>query len=300
MDGHTVCCSLLNLTFNPMAAYLSKAGLTSLWAKIKAKFLLKSGGTISGALTVNGTLAARNGVELYGGTPYIDFHYNSTTTDYTSRIIEEANGRLAINDIMYVNRSTGQVAIGTTWFDQKFRVEGACVFGQNNNYSLYAAGGLLHNDPNGNAGYNISGNGYATFVQTVTATSFSQSSDRRVKRNIRDVGAADMRRAMNVRMVGFRFVADKEKMRHYGVIAQELEEAGLGHLVRTNEKGMKSVDYTALLCLKIAMLEKRLAELEKGKVMIMAKEANVMGWIASKTKNILRRWIQQRKQWHGE
>lgn len=260
-----------------MAAYLSKTGLTSLWAKIKSKFLLKSGGTISGDLTVNGTITARKNIELYGSMPCLDFHYGNSTTDFTSRIIEDTNGRLSVNNTLYINRTTGQVAIGTTWFDQKFRVDGSCVLGQNNNYSLYAAGGLVHNDPNGNAGYNISSNGYATFRQTVTANTFSQSSDRRMKKNIQNVSVTDMRRAMNVRMVGFRFRTDKEKMRHYGVIAQELEEAGLGHLVRTNEKGMKSVDYTALLCLKIAMLEKRLAELEKGKVMIMAKEIKKRG-----------------------
>ena len=34
--------------------------------------------------------------ELYGNTPYIDFHVNKETVDYTARIIQEGDGRLRI------------------------------------------------------------------------------------------------------------------------------------------------------------------------------------------------------------
>lgn len=282
-----------------MAAYLNKSGLKALWAKAKNFFLLKSGGTITGNLTVNGQLLSKNGLELYGGTPYIDFHYNSTTSDYTSRIIERSNGQLLINDTIYVDKTTGRVAIGTPSFDQTFRVNGAAVIGQNNNYSIYALGGILHNSPDGNAGYNISGNGYATFKQTVTANSFSQSSDRRMKKNIHGIGVADMAKVAGVRMVGFRFKNDKKKMRHYGVIAQELEAAGLDCIVTTDDKGMKSVDYTALLCLKIAMLEKRVAELERGKVAETINGIDAKAGFPDKTRNMLKGWIRQLKLWHG-
>lgn len=39
------------------------------------------------------------GVELYGNTPFIDFHYNNSSSDYTSRIIEWASGELTINSL---------------------------------------------------------------------------------------------------------------------------------------------------------------------------------------------------------
>jgi hypothetical protein len=55
----------------------------------------------------------------------------------------------------------------------------------------------------------------------------------------------------------------------YGVIAQEVENAGLNELVHTDEEGYKAVDYTSLFMLKIAYLESycsmlnlRVAELE--------------------------------------
>lgn len=49
--------------------------------------------TINGGLTVKSGGA---GVELFGSTPYIDFHYNNNSGDYTSRIIESASGVLNV------------------------------------------------------------------------------------------------------------------------------------------------------------------------------------------------------------
>ena len=44
------------------------------------------------------------GIELYHATtPYIDFHYNNSTADHTSRISEEASGVLQINHNLKVN-----------------------------------------------------------------------------------------------------------------------------------------------------------------------------------------------------
>jgi hypothetical protein len=47
-------------------------------------------------LSVTGTLSAKGSVEVYGSTPYIDFHFGNATDDYTSRIIEIASGNLAV------------------------------------------------------------------------------------------------------------------------------------------------------------------------------------------------------------
>ena len=83
--------------------------------------MLKSGGTFTGSVTVNSDFATTGTINCGGGfqvnrkpdgtiggssleiyhtsTPYIDFHYGGTTTDYTSRIIESANGTLSINGV---------------------------------------------------------------------------------------------------------------------------------------------------------------------------------------------------------
>ena len=40
-------------------------------------------------------------IELSSAAPYIDFHYNNSTADFTSRIIEDASGQLAINGVHF-------------------------------------------------------------------------------------------------------------------------------------------------------------------------------------------------------
>lgn len=52
--------------------------------------------TMSSTLSVTGTLSAKGSIEVYGSTPYIDFHFGNATDDYTSRIIEIASGNLAV------------------------------------------------------------------------------------------------------------------------------------------------------------------------------------------------------------
>lgn len=47
-----------------------------------------------------------SGVELYGSTPYIDFHFNKSNTDYTSRIIELESGKLNVNGAVFINGGT--------------------------------------------------------------------------------------------------------------------------------------------------------------------------------------------------
>lgn len=47
-----------------------------------------------------------SGVELYGSTPFIDFHFNKSNTDYTSRIIELEKGKLNINGAVFIDGGT--------------------------------------------------------------------------------------------------------------------------------------------------------------------------------------------------
>lgn len=54
------------------------------------------GGEYAGAVTFNGALITKSAVEIYGATPYIDFHFNNSTADYTSRIFEENSGTLKV------------------------------------------------------------------------------------------------------------------------------------------------------------------------------------------------------------
>lgn len=62
-------------------------------------------------------------IEIYGFTPYIYFHYNNSSADYTSRIVEVVSGCLAINGTLAVLKS-GNVGIGTTLPTEKLYVSG--------------------------------------------------------------------------------------------------------------------------------------------------------------------------------
>lgn len=53
----------------------------------------------------SGTFINRGGVELINSTPYIDFRFGKSTSDYTSRIIEEATGTITIKPNLKVGTS---------------------------------------------------------------------------------------------------------------------------------------------------------------------------------------------------
>ena len=65
--------------------------------------------TVSGTTQLNNGLTIKNAVELYFTTPFIDFHYNNSSSDYTSRIIEGSQGIINVNGSAF-NISNGNMA----------------------------------------------------------------------------------------------------------------------------------------------------------------------------------------------
>ena len=90
---------------------------------------------------------------------------------------------------------------------------------------------------------------------TITSSGAIYSSDRNLKENIMNVSREEINKASNVLAKSFNFKSDESKSKVYGVIAQEVQEAGLDELVHTDDNGNLGVDYTSLLLLKIAYLE---------------------------------------------
>ena len=95
---------------------------------------------------------------------------------------------------------------------------------------------------------------------TMTTGAYFTTSDERLKTNIIDVTEDEIEKAKKVDLKSFNLKRDGKK--HFGVVAQEVEAAGLAELVNTDSEGMKSVDYTSLLILKIAELEKEIKDLK--------------------------------------
>jgi hypothetical protein len=95
----------------------------------------------------------------------------------------------------------------------------------------------------------------------LVSTNF-QLSDRRLKNNIKPLDQFDYAKIAKIEFRKFYMNDDPTNKQHFGVIAQDVERV-FPEFVNTDEKGMKSVNYTEILLLKIAELEERIKILEK-------------------------------------
>ncbi len=91
--------------------------------------------------------------------------------------------------------------------------------------------------------------------ETIAANGAIYSSDRNLKENINDIERAVFKRIKKVPLHSFNFKDDDTKRKTYGIIAQEVQEAGLNELVYVKEDGTLAVDYTSMLILRAAYLE---------------------------------------------
>ncbi|WP_240775897.1 phage tail protein [Serratia proteamaculans] len=119
-------------------------------AETDGKFVKQSGDTITGGLTVNGAIETKSGlttpslsvngsttisgglttkanVELYGPTPYIDFHYDNSAGDFDTRLVNDNKGVLSFHGSeYYVNGKLS--ATGDIWFGGKINIDGTPNF----------------------------------------------------------------------------------------------------------------------------------------------------------------------------
>lgn len=89
---------------------------------------------------------------------------------------------------------------------------------------------------------------------TITASGAIYSSDKNLKENINRISYEDLDKVALIEEKSFNFKDDDEKRKVYGVIAQDVQKAGLDELVHVKEDGMLGVDYTSFLILKVAKL----------------------------------------------
>jgi hypothetical protein len=111
------------------------------------------GQPFDGTSNVSGSLIGVTSIEMnsdgalsgYGG--FIDFHYSGSSADYTSRIIEDASGRVSINSVLFAQYG-GNVGIGTT---------------PSSSHKLYVSG-TFHASGNSSIGGTLSVSGTSTLT----------------------------------------------------------------------------------------------------------------------------------------
>lgn len=242
--------------------FLDKTGVQTLWNKIKSGFVGKVG-----AQTISGTLTA----SAYNTTGYIK------TTSWLSHAFACNNDGLATSAYhLYCNHDSIYLAyVPIEDFGQSDAVAEYRYWEcYQDKYIALANGKNTFNDSavklmDSTSVITKTAAAFINSALTVDSTgayakAFYESSDERLKENIQPITEETIAKAASVEIRQFNFKKDENKTAKYGVIAQEVEKEGLANLVSVNgDDGLKSVDYTSLLCLKIKALEAKLEKMEK-------------------------------------
>ena len=86
-------------------------------------------------------------------------------------------------------------------------------------------------------------------------------SDRNLKNNIENISATKCNNILNLKPVVFELNNDKNKEKHYGLIAQDVEEL-YPELVKTTYKEYKTINYIELIPLLISQIQEMKKEID--------------------------------------
>lgn len=175
---------------------------------------IKGATTLSSTLTVSGSGRFNAGLELYGNTPFIDFHYNNSTADHTSRIIESSS-------YLEIQGKALNCAKGVYWSGKQ------CVYSTDNSVSW------LRN----------CGNSYME-VQTSSGLYGVNwfASDARLKKDIEDTSVTALDYIKKIEHKQFEWKQDGREGVRCGYIAQQLEEIGLDVVLKIKQPEGSEID----------------------------------------------------------
>lgn len=243
---------------------------------------------LNAARSVNTSLIEFNQIPSsagHGG--YIDFHFNGSTADYTSRIIESASGKLHLvaSLVRIGNGSSVTFAMSGTSYDYIWtEYPGAALIlgtadggGTNSsNSAIFIKGKKVYigGTETGNNALNVLGVAHATIgIYTdgyISARKQDTSSDIRLKTDFRPIAGA-LEYIRGTHFTRFRWKDGSGES--VGIIAQEEQSREYGFLVRSHgEIGHLTYDYAASTALlgaalqeednKVEALKRRVKELE--------------------------------------
>lgn len=183
----------------------------------------------------------------------------ATHVIYLKSVNKLGDGLNSVNDILYVNKNNNMTT-GT----------GKISFGASTNYNLTlgydsagarphnSTGSLMHLGDVHLMNENASRPGSLMADGDVTAYKISQSSDKRLKKNISTIDHG-LEKVTALRGVNYKLLRDNTS--HVGLIAQEVEEV-VPEVVSEDANGMKSVNYGALVGVLIEAVKELSGEIE--------------------------------------
>lgn len=246
-----------------------------------------AGSIIAGAQVHSNSIELGRATGTTGHGGYIDFHFNGSTEDYTSRIIESASGKLHLvaSLVKMGNGPSATFAMSGTSYDYIWtEYPGAALIlgtadggGTNSsNSAIFIKGKRVYigGTETGNNALNVLGVAHATTGiysdGYVSARGQDTSSDGRLKTDFRPLSGA-LEYIRGTHFTRFRWKDGSGES--VGIIAQEEQSREYGFLVRSHgEIGHLTYDYAASTALlgaalqeedeKVEALKKRVKELE--------------------------------------
>lgn len=248
--------------------------------------------TIAKYTTIKSGLFA-NSLELSMATPFIDFHFNSSTADYTSRIIEESSGELTCkgkwkvggaltasstlsvsSTSTFTGKTTHNGGIGATSgaFSSTLSVTSTTVL---------AGGATIGKSSSDNGTYklHVTGSAYIS-SNLLTGGSITMNSMRSMKNIINENGLS-LEELSTIKPTRFTWKDGRDDRIHVGGIADDVMKV-LPEVVFKGSDGVLSMDYASAAFVMAASLiqpmtehERRIANLERENALLKEEIRNL-------------------------
>lgn len=164
-------------------------------------------------------------IELYGYTPFIDFHYGNSDSDYTSRIIAQELGLQIVGTATVTGDLYCDAHIYTctnghfSWAGQTDAYLGCGNYSGGNNIYYYANYHAFYvNNDSGSGMMYINTNGVTSRV------GFTKTSDERIKKNFESFDDNIIDAYMNIEPVKYQLKQSSNDNYHFGFKAQHVDK----------------------------------------------------------------------------
>ena len=161
-------------------------------------------------------------IELYGGTPFIDFHYENSSDDYTSRIIANGSNSLNITGNLWVDTD---IHAGSWLYASEVRSSGAVVIASNSESYYWAHGYQMARGTSwGGVCIGDDSQGLRLYGTSIWASHSISTSDENLKENFTTLDQYEDF-YMNLNPIGFNYIGDYDgKKTHFGFGAHKTED----------------------------------------------------------------------------